>query len=59
MGGMKINIPKLHCLRCNYSWFPKGPVVNTCPNCKSIHWNKPGRKSKRYKQVNYRKDSHA
>ena len=33
----------LICKRCNYIWHPRHPtkLPKSCPNCKSLAWNKP------------------
>ena len=43
-----MEIEELHCLRCNYSWFPriidgKAKIPSTCPakECRSPYWQTP------------------
>jgi predicted nucleotidyltransferase len=36
-----VEIPVLRCYRCAYAWRPSGPVVRTCPRCKSERWDRP------------------
>lgn len=38
---LKIKLPKLKCLRCNYNWIPRKKDITLCPSCKSPYWNKP------------------
>jgi len=51
---MNINDFKKHCLRCTWSWWPRGEErPGKCPHCGSTKWdtprtgNEPGRKPKR------------
>jgi len=41
---MKIKLPKLKCLRCNWEWFPKKEEVRRCPKCGSPYWDRPRKK---------------
>ena len=41
IGGMKINIKTLKCLRCGNEWTPRIEDVRQCPKCKSASWDKP------------------
>jgi len=34
-----IPVKRLHCLRCNWDWTPRGPKVVRCPHCKTPYWN--------------------
>jgi uncharacterized protein len=37
----EVQIPRLNCLRCGYSWTPiRSPVVH-CSRCKSKYWDVP------------------
>lgn len=39
-----IRLPKLKCNQCGYEWTPRISDVRICPNCKSLHWDKPTKK---------------
>ena len=43
-----VETKKLHCLRCNYDWFPRFPnkLPRTCANCGSPYWDLPRRNKK-------------
>jgi len=35
-------LPRLHCYRCHYEWFPKTPKApKVCPKCKDTRWDVP------------------
>ena len=36
-----LTLPRLHCLRCQHQWVPRGGRVRICPHCKSHLWDKP------------------
>ncbi len=40
---MKIQMPKLKCLRCNHEWIPRklDGDVRKCPACQSAYWDTP------------------
>jgi hypothetical protein len=38
---MKIEIQKLHCMRCGHEWVPNQPEVRVCPSCKSVYFDTP------------------
>jgi uncharacterized protein len=38
---LTLQLPRLHCYRCGYSWTPRGRIVRICPRCKSPHWDEP------------------
>lgn len=52
---MKINIPKLHCERCEWNWTPRNEEVRLCPRCKSAYWDVPNPKGKTIKWINVNK----
>ena len=35
-----VNLIKLVCKRCGWSWTPRGAEVRICPRCKSKLWDK-------------------
>ena len=37
---MKVNIGKVSCKRCGYSWYPRKPEVRVCPKCKSPYFDR-------------------
>ena len=37
---VKVDIPRLKCLRCGHEWIPHQEEVNMCPKCKTKHWYK-------------------
>ena len=36
---MKYERKILHCLRCNWQWFPRKADPKVCPKCKSAWWD--------------------
>jgi uncharacterized protein len=36
-----VDLPRLHCLRCVYTWTPVRSPVRMCPRCKSRLWDTP------------------
>ena len=48
---------ELACKRCNHKWIPRVKIVNECPHCQSISWNKkkaPPRGRERMMRLNRR-----
>jgi predicted nucleotidyltransferase len=37
----RVQLPKLRCYRCLYSWVPVRSPVRICPRCKSKYWDVP------------------
>lgn len=38
---MKIDLPRLMCKRCGYSWFPRSEnPPKVCPRCNSPYWDR-------------------
>jgi hypothetical protein len=37
----EVEIPRLQCLRCVYTWTPVKSPVRRCPRCKSQLWDRP------------------
>ncbi|MCO5381772.1 MAG: endonuclease Q family protein [Methanosarcina barkeri] len=48
-----VETKKLHCLRCNYDWFPRDAdkLPRTCAGCGSPYWDRP-RRAKKSEQKN-------
>lgn len=39
-----LTVPRLRCLRCGYTWFPRRsppPWPKRCPGCHGARWNEP------------------
>lgn len=42
---MPMLIDRLKCLRCDHTWYPRGPDrPAACPRCKRYDWDKPPEK---------------
>lgn len=37
---MMIELNKLNCKRCGFSWIPRITEVRICPKCKSAYWDR-------------------
>lgn len=37
---MNIDLQKLICKRCDYTWTPRKEDVRLCPKCKSPYWDR-------------------
>lgn len=37
---MEIQLQKLECKRCSYTWIPRKTEIRICPKCKSPYWDR-------------------
>lgn len=37
----RLKLPALTCVRCDWTWVPRKPVVMTCPSCRTPYYARP------------------
>lgn len=40
MDKRKRKLTEVECLRCDYKWYPRKPLIIRCPHCGSPYWNR-------------------
>jgi|LGVD01.1.fsa_nt_gb Zn finger protein HypA/HybF involved in hydrogenase expression len=46
---MKIDMSTITCKRCGHTWVPRKSDVRTCPNCRSVYFDRELEKPKENK----------